>query len=184
MLDPLSIVLNALTFGLLIAGVDGLGQKQDAAVAIGELVAGAAFGVVFVSTATRTIRAAAAGRPSEAADLRPVAGDVDLVVRRAEPRAGGAAVLLRGHARIDRRPMTGLLMTPWPLATALIAPISGRLADRFAPALLGGAGLLVMSLGLALVALQLGDPDATSSSPGCLRSAASVSASSSRRTTG
>jgi DHA2 family multidrug resistance protein-like MFS transporter len=54
--------------------------------------------------------------------------------------------------------ITGLLMTPWPLATALIAPISGRLADRFAPALLGCAGLLVMSLGLALVALQLGDP--------------------------
>ena len=57
---------------------------------------------------------------------------------------------------------TGLLMTPWPVATALIAPISGRLADRYAPGLLGGAGLLVMGPGLALVALRLGDPDGAS----------------------
>ena len=57
---------------------------------------------------------------------------------------------------------TGLLMTPWPLATALIAPISGRLADRFAPGLLGSAGLLVMGTGLALIALQSADPGGAS----------------------
>ena len=33
------------------------------------------------------------------------------------------------------------MMTPWPLATAVIAPIAGRLADRLVPALLGSAGL-------------------------------------------
>lgn len=43
---------------------------------------------------------------------------------------------------------TGLLMTPWPLAIALIAPMAGRLADRVPAALLGGIGLLVMALGL------------------------------------
>ncbi|WP_260328978.1 hypothetical protein [Paraburkholderia sp. WSM4177] len=25
---------------------------------------------------------------------------------------------------------TGILMTPWPLVTALIAPVAGRLSDR------------------------------------------------------
>jgi len=29
------------------------------------------------------------------------------------------------------RGMTGLLMTPWPLTVAVVAPISGRLSDRF-----------------------------------------------------
>jgi MFS transporter, DHA2 family, multidrug resistance protein len=57
---------------------------------------------------------------------------------------------------------TGLLMTPWPAATAVIAPIAGRLADRFIPGILGSIGLLVMSAGLALVALRIGDPNPAS----------------------
>ena len=48
---------------------------------------------------------------------------------------------------------TGLLMTPWPLATALLAPISGRLSDRYPVGLLATAGLLVFAAGLATLAL-------------------------------
>src|SRR6201996_7640049 len=53
---------------------------------------------------------------------------------------------------------TGLLMTPWPLAVGIGAPIAGRLADRLPAALLGGAGLLVMCVGLALLALLPANP--------------------------
>lgn len=49
--------------------------------------------------------------------------------------------------------MTGLLMTPWPLMVALIAPFIGRLADTWPAGLLGGVGMIVMGSGLALLGL-------------------------------
>jgi DHA2 family multidrug resistance protein-like MFS transporter len=39
-------------------------------------------------------------------------------------------------------------MTPWPLATGVIAPIAGRLADRYPAGLLGSLGLVAFSAGL------------------------------------
>lgn len=47
---------------------------------------------------------------------------------------------------------TGLLMTPLPIATAVAAMISGRLADRLAPGKIAAGGLLVFSIGLAFLA--------------------------------
>jgi DHA2 family multidrug resistance protein-like MFS transporter len=54
---------------------------------------------------------------------------------------------------------TGILMTPWPLAVGLSAPLSGHLADRYPAAVLSGLGLIVLALGLALLALL--SPQAT-----------------------
>jgi DHA2 family multidrug resistance protein-like MFS transporter len=48
---------------------------------------------------------------------------------------------------------TGLLMTPWPLMTAIMAPVAGRLADRYPAGILGGIGLAVFGTGLTLLAL-------------------------------
>jgi DHA2 family multidrug resistance protein-like MFS transporter len=48
---------------------------------------------------------------------------------------------------------TGLLMTPWPLAVGVAAPIAGRLADRYPAGALGGIGLGVFAAGLGLLAL-------------------------------
>jgi len=62
------------------------------------------------------------------------------------------AVLGRGVAE------SGLLMTPWPLAVGCIAPFAGRLADRVSAGLLGGIGLGVFALGLALLAALPGHP--------------------------
>jgi MFS transporter, DHA2 family, multidrug resistance protein len=53
---------------------------------------------------------------------------------------------------------TGLLMTPWPLTTALVAPLAGRLADRYSAGILGGLGLGTFALGLVLLALLPSNP--------------------------
>ena len=47
---------------------------------------------------------------------------------------------------------TGLLLTPWPVATALCAPVAGSLSDRYPPAVLGGVGMAVLCAGLVLMA--------------------------------
>jgi DHA2 family multidrug resistance protein-like MFS transporter len=43
---------------------------------------------------------------------------------------------------------TGILMTPWPIAVGISAPISGRIADRVPAGLLGGIGLGIFAVGL------------------------------------
>jgi DHA2 family multidrug resistance protein-like MFS transporter len=54
-----------------------------------------------------------------------------------------------GFSDID----TGLLMTPWPLATAIIAPLSGYVTDRFNPGKVSGIGSLILVLGFISLAL-------------------------------
>jgi DHA2 family multidrug resistance protein-like MFS transporter len=49
---------------------------------------------------------------------------------------------------------TGLLITPWPVMVAVIAPVAGRLSDRYSSGVLGGIGLITLSAGVvALIAL-------------------------------
>ncbi len=157
-LDPASIALNALTFGFLIVGVDGLGEKGALAVPLAELAAAAAFGAAFV---LRQLRQAT---PLLPVDLlkRPIFA-LSLATSISSFAAQSLALVALPFYFQDTlgrsATATGLLMTPLPLATALIAPISGRLADRFPPALLGGLGLLVMGAGLALLAANVGNPD-------------------------
>ena len=53
---------------------------------------------------------------------------------------------------------TGLLMTPWPLAIGVAAPLAGRLADRVNAGLLGGIGLAVFAAGLFFLSRLGGSP--------------------------
>jgi DHA2 family multidrug resistance protein-like MFS transporter len=59
-----------------------------------------------------------------------------------------------GHSQVE----TGFLMTPWPAVVAIMAPIAGRLSDRYPPGLLGGGGLLILSLGMVSLALMPSNP--------------------------
>ncbi|MBV9462163.1 MAG: MFS transporter [Bradyrhizobium sp.] len=53
---------------------------------------------------------------------------------------------------------TGFFMTPWPLVVAIMAPIGGRLSDRFSAGVLGGLGLILLGLGMALLAMLPTNP--------------------------
>lgn len=53
---------------------------------------------------------------------------------------------------------SGLLMTAWPIANAVVAPISGHFADRYAVGVIATAGLAVFTFALALYALAVIHP--------------------------
>jgi len=60
---------------------------------------------------------------------------------------------------LGRTPLeSGLLLTSWPVATALAAPFAGRLSDRYPAAILSTIGLAVMAVGLGLYATLHGHP--------------------------
>ena len=54
---------------------------------------------------------------------------------------------------------TGLLMTPWPVGTAVASGVAGYLADKAASAILNSAGLMAMAVGLFLLATMPADVD-------------------------
>jgi len=53
---------------------------------------------------------------------------------------------------------TGLLMSCWPLATVVAAPLAGRLIGRVADGLLGGIGMACMTVGLVALAMLSAHP--------------------------
>jgi DHA2 family multidrug resistance protein-like MFS transporter len=53
---------------------------------------------------------------------------------------------------------TGFFMTPWPLVVAVMAPIGGRLSDRYPAGILGGIGMVLLALGMVLLATLPAEP--------------------------
>ena len=49
-----------------------------------------------------------------------------------------------GHNEV----MTGLLLTPWPIATLITAPTAGYLVERIHPGILGSIGMILFATGL------------------------------------
>jgi len=65
-------------------------------------------------------------------------------------------LLLEGQGRSHFQ--AGLLITAWPVAIVVVAPLASRLIHRMGGGLLGGIGLALLAVGLALVALLPPDP--------------------------
>lgn len=146
-----SAALNAATFGLFIVGLDGAGGDQPLAVAGALMLAAIGMGVLFVRRQQRL------HAPMLPVDLfanpnfaLTVATSICSFL--AQTSAYVALPFLfqaAGASAID----IGLLMTPWPFTVMLVAPISGRLSDRFSAGVLGGLGLGLMGAGMLALAL-------------------------------
>jgi len=150
--DVLSALLNAATFGLLITAVDGLGRNRGL-IEIGELIAAVIVGAIFISRQfTLTV-------PLLPVDLfrRPifalsVATSICSFI--AQTITYVALPFFFQNVSGQTQVETGLLMTPWPAIVVIVAPIAGRLSDRYPAGMLGSAGLALMTGGLIALLLM------------------------------
>jgi MFS transporter, DHA2 family, multidrug resistance protein len=154
-LDWIAAALNVATFGLVIAGVDLFtrgGSLFGLAIAAGGLGCGA----VLVR------RSLSQARPLAPVDLmRSRRFSLTVLTSVASFTAqmlAFVALPFYFQGALHRTQVeTGLLITPWPLAVGVAAPIAGRLADRFPAAILAGIGLAGLAIGLGLLATMPAD---------------------------
>lgn len=157
--DVLSAVMSGITFGLLIFGIDGIAHSHAWQVIVGELAGALLLGWLFVWRQTRL------ADPMMPVDIftRPIFA-LSITTSTCTFTAQGLAFVSLPfffHTVLGRdATSTGILLTAWPLALAAVAPIAGRLADRYHAGVLGAIGLSSMTLGLVLMALLPSDPSA------------------------
>jgi len=146
-LDLLSALLNAVTFGLLISGLATLSNAGSTQRAIAMIGAALVVGIVFVR---RERRLANPMLPIDLLKMRVFSLSMITSICSFAAQTMAAVALpfyfeqTLGHSETE----TGLLMTPWPLVTALVAPLAGRLSDRMPAERISTLGLLLLGTGL------------------------------------
>lgn len=155
--DFLGAALAAACLGLFIVGIGGAGHRTAPALVLGVLIAALAIGWIL-----------ARRHADHPAPILPI----DLFRRPLFALSAATAICsfgvqglsfvalpfyfedVLGRSQVE----TGFFMTPWPLVVAIMAPIGGRLADRFPAGILGGIGLILLGLGMALLAMLPANP--------------------------
>jgi DHA2 family multidrug resistance protein-like MFS transporter len=156
--DWQSAGLSAVTFGVGIAAIDSFGHGEPLAIGLLEFAVAIMAGTMLVWRETHM--------------TEPPLLPVDLLripifaLSIATSIASFCAQMLAfvsipfylqhrfGYSAVEM----GLLITPWPIAVAIAAPIAGRLVEHHPAGLLGGIGLLLFALGLGALALLPAHP--------------------------
>ncbi|MDQ2928784.1 MAG: MFS transporter [Pseudomonadota bacterium] len=163
-LAPIDVAMNVVMFGLIAIGADALGTRLAGTSSLLHpglgavlLALGIAVGVLFVR---RQRRLAVPLFPLDLLRIPVFALSMctSIGAFAAQTLAYVALPFLLLEALGRSHAATGLLITAWPIATVITAPIAGRLIGRIADGLLGAIGLALFALGLALLALLPTEP--------------------------
>jgi MFS transporter, DHA2 family, multidrug resistance protein len=149
--DGVSALLSTVTFGALIFFIDALGHDTPALLLLAEALITVAAGVVLVR---RELSVPLPLLPVDLLRLPLFALSVGTSICSFLSQTLAFIALpfhmqAIGYSAVE----VGLLMTPWPLATAALAPIAGRLSDRYPAGVLGMLGLILFAAGLAALVL-------------------------------
>src|ERR1700676_5083793 len=137
--DVLGALLCALTFGLIIAGLESAVHANSPVISTAIVVVGAVIASIFVRR--------------ELHSKMPIL-PVDLLAKPvlALSTIGGLVAFIASMTLILSLPFrlqqqfgfspgeVGAVITPWPLGAMIFAPLAGMLSDRFPAGLLGGVG--------------------------------------------
>ena len=150
--DAVSATLNALAFGLFFVGADAVTHGEGTlTLAVVEIVA------AFLALAALVRRESKLDAPLIPVDLMRIPIFALSVATSIGSFTAQSLALVAmpfyfeltlGRSQVE----TGLLMTPWPVAVGVAAPIAGRLSDRVPAAILGSIGLAGLTVGLVLLA--------------------------------
>lgn len=150
--DLPSAVMNALTFGLLITALSGFAQGQSVSVVGVEIIALLITGWLFVR---RQLRLPVPLLPVDL--LRIPLFSLSICTSVCSFCAQMLALVslpfflqtTLGRSEVE----SGILLTPWPLATMVMAPLAGYLIERVHAGMLGALGLAMMAVGLFALAI-------------------------------
>lgn len=145
--DVISAVANAVTFGLLIYTLDGFAHHEKMDFIVIQLVVLAVVGTYYVR------RQLSQSTPLLPLDLMRIPiFRLSILTSICSFIAQMAAMVslpffiqnTLGHSEV----MTGLLLTPWPLATLITAPLAGYLVEKIHPGILGSIGMVIFAAGM------------------------------------
>jgi len=150
--DIASIVASAIGFSALVYGIDGF-SRRETPLSIALWIGGG--GAIFVWFVVRQFRLR---HPIIALDLfrLPIFASAAATSITTWTAWGLGFLTLPFVLQIDRgfSPLiSGLLLTAWPLGTALSAPFASRLTERFSVRTIASSGLAVFAFALLLYAL-------------------------------
>lgn len=150
-LDGQSVVLNAVFFGLLIYTIEQIAHDGFSTLLILQAIVAVIVGVVYIR---RQLQLPMPILPVDLFKIPIFALSIgcSICCFTAQMLALVSLPFFMQHTLELTAAQTGLLLTPWPLATTLTAPLAGRLIERVHPGLLGALGMGIFALGLFLLA--------------------------------
>jgi len=156
--DWTSAGLSAGLFACLVVGADLIARNDNAVLGAGMLAAAAVFAAVLVKGAWDT---PAPLFPVDLLRIRLFGLSIATSSTSFCAQLIGAVTMpFLFQQGLHRSVLeTGLLMTPWPVGTALASAVAGYLADKLPSAVLNSIGLIAMAAGLFLLAAMPADVD-------------------------
>ena len=151
-LDGQSIVMNAVFFGLLIYTVEGIAHDGISTLLILQGVITVIVGVMYIR---RQLQIPMPILPVDLFRIPIFSMSIGCSIAcfTAQMMALVSLPFFMQHTLSMSVAETGLMLTPWPLATTLTAPLAGRLIEKVHPGILGAIGMMVFTLGLLLLSV-------------------------------